>query len=136
MSPEQEKQVRERYCSEATKSLAEDMGVPVSTLEKLARAMGLKKSEERIRQAGMETGRKNSERLKGRKQAEGQKGDRPWRFKKGQRAFSGELEEKRVKAIRDSAWEERKRVIRGEERKTGWKMADYAKRFGKKEKKN
>lgn len=34
---------------------------------------------------------------------------------------------KRIKAIRDRAWDERVRIINGMSRKTGWKMVDYCK---------
>jgi hypothetical protein len=46
-------------------------------------------------------------------------------FEKGHR-FDGEVEARRVKAIRDRAWDERVRIMRGVSRKTGWKMVDYA----------
>ena len=45
-------------------------------------------------------------------------------WKKGHK-FEGELEEKRVKALRDRAQDERRRMMHGMRRRTGWKMVEF-----------
>lgn len=94
-----EEELRRRYPCERDAVLAEDFGVCTRTIWRWAKKLGLEKDAEHAR--------------------------RP--FRKGERAFSGELEEKRKEAIRRSAWEERKRILHGEPRKTGWRMVDYGK---------
>ena len=46
-------------------------------------------------------------------------------FEKGHK-FDPEVEERRVAAIRARSDDERRRILRGVSRRTGWRMVDYA----------
>lgn len=130
MTVDQEKILRERYPGEKNKDLADALGVSLRTVSRWAKGMGLTKSQEFMdgvrweaymkvkwmRLCGMKVGGYDKGKMKG---------GTPGSF--GRRKVSRKEEDKRVEAIRNTAWEERKRVLRGEKRKTGWKMVDYGK---------
>ena len=117
----------ECFADERNEDLARRLGFGVRTLERHARELGLEKSDafkERAKEWSAEGWRRYCEymRITGQKRARSGVCGKP--FEKGHR-FPAEVEAKRVKAIRDRAWDERVRIIRGWTRKTGWKMVDY-----------
>jgi hypothetical protein len=120
--------MREKFADTRNEELQELFGVSSRTLLRHARKLGLRKSEEymdAISRKGLDTieyKRMLGERVGGPKKGHGVRTSGS--FKKGHR-FEGEIEEKRVKAIRDRAWDERKRIIHGMPRKTRWKMLDF-----------
>lgn len=125
--------LRKEYASELNEVLARRLGCGVRTLERHARALGLEKGEELKAKAKELAGdgyRRWCEymRITGQKIRRSGVCGKP--FEKGHR-FDGEVEAKRIQAIRDRAWDERVRIIRGITRKTGWKMLDYCERKGK-----
>lgn len=122
--------LEEHYADERNADLCRALGVSDRTLHRNARRLGLVKSDafrERVKawaKAGCER-RCEYMRITGQKQKRTKVCGKP--FEKGHR-FSPEVEEKRVRAIRDRAWDERVRIIHGVARKTGWKMVDYSKK--------
>ena len=117
----------ERFADERNEDLARRLGCGVRTLERHARKLGLEKSaefKEKVKEWSAVGARRYCEymRITGQKMVKRGVCGKP--FEKGHR-FSAEVEAKRVKAIRDRAWDERVRIIRGWTRKTGWKMVDY-----------
>lgn len=122
----QEQLLRERYSEEKNRELAAELGVSSRTVARWAAALGLRKSEEFMARCRWDAemkvrwmrlcGMKVGGAMKGRKGAGG------GRFKKGQKAFSGELEEKRIRALRERGMDERRRIRRGDVRKTKWRM--------------
>lgn len=120
----------ERYASEGNASLAGELGVSKRTLERHASMLGLRKSAEfleDVRRGALDVVawmRACGRRCGGVRKGEGKATSGS--FRKGHR-FDGEVEAKRVKAIRDRAWDERVRAIRGMRRNTGWRMTDYGK---------
>ncbi len=118
--------LRERYADERNSVLVDELGVSERTLQRHAKALGLGKSEAfllMLREEGLravEYRRLCGERVGGFRKGEGRKGT-AGSFRKGHR-FDGEVEARRVKAIRDRAWDERVRMIRGWQRRTAWKM--------------
>lgn len=120
-------EVRRRFPFERAADIAKDLGVSERTVFRKAKELGVKKSDDVKRKAWM-TGIREIQYqwLCGRKAGppKGKRTNPGGEFKKGHR-FTGELEEKRVKAIRDRAWDERVRIIRGWRRKTGWKMKSF-----------
>lgn len=124
--------LRERYGDEKNAVLARDLGVSMRTVERHAGMLGFRKSEgflERVSREGLrdiEYRRLCGERVGGFRKGEGRTGN-VGSFRKGHH-FCSEIEEKRVKAIRDRAWDERVRLMRGWERKTKWKMTGYENR--------
>lgn len=126
--------LRKRYAGEKNALLAEELGVSLRTLERHAGRLGLRKSESFLRDVSreglmeVEYRRLCGERVGGVRKGEGRKGT-AGSFAKGHH-FCGEVEARRVKAIRDRAWDERVRGMRGWERRTKWKMSDYGKNGG------
>ena len=118
--------VLERYADELNSVLCEELGVGLRTLERHAAKLGVRKSQEFVERR-QRLASQGAVRWVEYMKITGQKirkspGGR--RFEKGHR-FPEEIEAKRVKAIRDRAWDERVRLIRGWTRKTGWKMVDF-----------
>lgn len=128
-TPEKVAVLVEKYAEARNEDLVAELGVSMRTIERKAKALGLKKSERFLRDASqrglmeIEYRRMMGEQVGGFKKGDGHKGT-PGSFKKGHR-FTGEIEEKRVKACRDRAWDERVRLIRGFPRLTKWKMKNY-----------
>lgn len=123
----QERVMRERFADEKNPALAGELGVSVRTVARWAREMGLSKSAafwERVRWDAF-LGQQYAKLVGRGVGGGGRKGGTAGSF--GRRMLSEEEEEKRKDAIRKTAWEERKRVLRGEKRRTGWKMVDYGK---------
>ena len=117
----------ERYADEENAVLVKYLGVGLRTLERHAAKLGVKKSQE-FMERRQRLASRGAVRWVEYMKVTGQKirkspGGR--RFEKGHR-FDEETEARRVKAIRDRAWDERVRLIRGWTRKTGWKMVDYS----------
>lgn len=123
--------LRERYADEKNRVLSSELGVSVSSVERHAKVLGLRKSDAFLRKVSeeglkeVEYRRLCGERVGGFRKGEGRKGT-SGSFRKGHH-FCSEIESKRVKAIRDRAWDERVREMRGWERKTKWKMTGYGK---------
>ena len=117
-----------RYADEKNADLARELGCGVRTLERHASKLGLSKSEA-FRRRAQERAKSGAlmwyEYMRITGQKVGNRGVPGTKFEKGHR-FSAEVEAKRVKAIRDRAWDERVRIMKGFSRKTGWKMVDYA----------
>lgn len=127
-SPEWDSVLEARFATERNEDLAGELGCGVRTLERHARRLGLEKSREFMRDARehavSEAGRwYEYMRITGQKV--GNHGSPGRKFEPGHR-FEGDVEARRIKAIRDRAWDERRRIIRGVSRKTGWKMVDYS----------
>lgn len=128
-TPEKVAVLVEKYAETRNENLVAELGVSMRTIERKAKALGLKKSERFLRDASqrglmeIEYRRMMGEQVGGFKKCDGHKGT-SGSFKKGHR-FTGEIEEKRVKACRDRAWDERVRLIRGFPRLTKWKMKNY-----------
>ena len=125
--------LRERFADERNEDLARELGCGVRTLERHARALGLEKSsafKERAKEWSKAGASRWYEymRITGQKVVRKGVCGRP--FEKGHR-FDAEVEARRVKAIRDRAWDERVRMMRGFTRKTGWKMVGYCEKAGK-----
>ena len=117
-----------RYADEKNADLARELGCGVRTLERHASKLGLEKSagfREKAKGWSADGWRRYCEymRITGQKLVRNGVCGKP--FEKGHR-FDGEVEARRVKAIRDRAWDERVRIMKGFSRKTGWKMVDYA----------
>ena len=117
----------ERFAVERNADLARMLGCGVRSVERHARMLGLVKGDEfleRAKEISAEGYRRWCEymRITGQKRKRSGVCGRP--FEKGHR-FDADVEEKRVKAIRDRAWDERVRLIRGVARRTGWKMRSY-----------
>lgn len=130
MEAKVEQVLRERYADEKNPVLAKELGISVRTLQRRAKELGLQKSEKFMRMCRWDALMVVEwMRLCGKKVRSG--GASPGGFKPGHR-FSPEVEAKRIQALRDAAWDERKREIRGEPPKRGWKRSGW---FGKHEKK-
>lgn len=118
--------LRERYAVEKNAEIAGELGVSLRSVERHAKALGLEKSRgflERVSRDGLreiEYRRMCGERVGGFRKGEGRKGT-AGSFRKGHR-FPEEVEARRIGAIRDRAWDERVRAIRGWARRTAWKM--------------
>lgn len=116
-----------RYADEKNADLARELGCGVRTVERHARKLGLEKSDA-FRMRARERAKAGAlmwyEYMRITGQKVGNHGAPGRKFEKGHR-FSEEIEAKRVKAIRDRAWDERVRIIRGFTRKTRWPMVDY-----------
>lgn len=114
----------ERYADEKNAVLCKELGVSMRTLERHANALGLRKSDAFLRKVSeeglreVEYRRLCGERVGGIRKGDGRKGT-AGSFKKGHK-FDAEVEARRVKAIRDRAWDERVREIRGWAKKTRW----------------
>lgn len=111
----------ERFADTKNGVLARELGVAVRTVKRHATLLGLAKSAEFMRECGR-VGSEGAKRWLEYMRITGQKvrkrpGGRP--FEKGHR-FEGEVEERRVRAIRERAWDERVREIRGWRRMTRW----------------
>ncbi len=127
--PEWDQVLVDRFADELNAVLAKELGCGERTLVRHARMLGLEKSESFLKKARDRAQRGASmyfEYMRITGQKVGNHGAPGRKFKKGHR-FYGEIEAKRIKAIRDRAWDERVRIIHGMSRKTGWKMADYCK---------
>ena len=127
---EMDRKLVELFADERNEVIARRLGCGVRTVERHARALGLEKSaafRERAKEWAAIGSRRYCEymRITGRKIV--RKGACGKPFQKGHR-FDAEVEARRVKAIRDRAWDERVRIIHGVSRKTGWKMVDYCKK--------
>ena len=122
----QERVLRDRYADEKNAVLAGELGVSLRTVARWAAELGLRKSEaflaRVLHDANMQV---MWMRLCGKKVGGYAKGGTAGSF--GRRKLSEAEEKRRVEAIRRTAWEERKRILRGEKRKTRWGMVDYGK---------
>lgn len=120
--------LRERFAEERNEDLARELGCGVRTVERHARALGLEKSEA-FRRRAQERAKSGAlmwyEYMRITGQKVGNHGAPGRKFEKGHR-LPPEVEARRVQAIRDRAWDERVRIMKGFTRKTGWKMVDYA----------
>ena len=120
--------LRERYAEEENAVLARELGVGMRSVTRHARVLGLEKSVSFCRRA-QERARRGSEmwyeymRITGQKV--GNHGAPGRKFEKGHR-WDAETEARRVGAIRARSEDERKRILRGQRRATGWPMVDYA----------
>ena len=118
------------FPDERNEVISRKLGCGVRTLVRHARRFGLEKSAEFMERA-KEWARSGAARwyeyMRITGQKVGNRGAPGKKFEKGHR-FDGEIEAKRIKAIRDRAWDERVRIIHGVSRKTGWKMVDYCKK--------
>ena len=125
MDEEKRKVMVERYADCGNEELARELGVSVRTVGRWAKALGLRKSEKRLAeirldaQRTVEWMRLCGKRVGGVKKGQGKAN--AGSFKKGHR-FSGEAEERRVRALRERGMDERRRIRNGEERKTRWRM--------------
>lgn len=113
--------LEERFSDTKNEVLARELGVAWRTVKRHANLLGLKKSDAFLSECGKEGSRGSVRwleymRITGQKVKKRQ-GGRP--FQKGHR-FEGEVEERRVKALRDRAWDERVREIRGWRKMTKW----------------
>lgn len=127
--PEWDGVLMEMFPEERNEVIARKLGCGVRTLERHARRLGLEKSaafKERSKEWSADGYRRYCEYMRITGQKLVRKGVYGKPFEKGHR-FDGEIEAKRIKAIRDRAWDERVRIIRGMSRNTGWKMVDYCK---------
>lgn len=127
---EMDRQLEKLFPDERNEVIARKLGCGLRTLERHARRLGLEKSaafKERSKEWSADGYRRYCEfmRITGQKLV--RKGVCGKPFEKGHR-FSADVEAKRVRAIRDRAWDERVRIINGVTRKTGWKMVDYCKK--------
>lgn len=118
----------ERFSDELNADLCRELGCGVRTLERHARKLGLEKSAE-FRARCLERTNRGAllwyEYMRITGQKVGNHGSPGRKFEKGHR-FEGEVEERRVKALRDRSEDERRRIINGWQRKTRWPMVDYA----------
>lgn len=118
--------VLERYADAENAVLCRELGVGLRTLERHAAALGVRKSEEHVRESQAKASREAARwfeymRITGQKVQKKAVGGKP--FAKGHR-FEGEIEARRVKSIRDRVWDERRRMMYGLTRRTKWKMVD------------
>ena len=109
--------------------IARRLGCGERTVVRHARRLGLEKSaafKERVKEWAARGSREYCEymRITGQKIVRSGVCGRP--FQKGHHLDS-EVEARRVKAIRDRAWDERVRMMHGWQRKTKWKMVGYDK---------
>lgn len=119
--------LRERYATTKNSDLAREYGYGLRTITRHGTLLGLEKSPELLESIWREGVRESARwceymRITGQKVVK-RPGGRP--FEKGHR-FEGEVEERRVKALRDRSEDERRRIINGWQRKTRWPMVDYA----------
>lgn len=119
----------ESFPTERNADIARRLGCGERSVVRHARMLGLEKGEafrEKVKGWAASGSRRYCEymRITGRKIVRRGVCGKP--FEKGHR-FEAEVEERRVKALRDRAWDERVRLIRGFARKTGWNMKDYGK---------
>lgn len=120
--------LRERYADTENGILAKELGVSIRTVARWGAALGLRKSPDLIEKIRYKAylGWQYLRLTGGNIGGGAKKGGTSGSF--GQRKLTEEEERKRVDAIRKTAWEERKRVLRGESRKTRWRMVDYGKK--------
>lgn len=124
---------REAYPHKSARELSEEFGISERSVYRWASKMGLHKNAgylSRMRRKGLleiEYRRLCGQRMGG--VPKGVRTNPDGEFKKGHR-FAGAQEAKRVKAIRDRAWDERVRIIRGWRRKTRWKMREFGNENG------
>lgn len=116
--------MREKFAETENSELVRELGVSLRTVERKARELGLRKSEEHrlaMQRRAAREGERWFEymRITGQKVKKKRVGGKAW--EKGHR-FEGEIEERRVAAIRQTAWEERVRMMHGMTRRTKWKM--------------
>lgn len=128
MTAEAASLLRERYAEEKNAVLAEALGVSERTVLRWASSLGLRKSEAFLARVRWDAElaarylRLTGVRVGG--FGKGERGGTAGSF--GRRRLTAEQEAKRIAAIRATAWEERKREIRGEPLRTRWKR-----KFGK-----
>lgn len=120
--------LRERFAGELNAVLARELGVGVRSVERHARMLGLEKGEglkAKAKELSADGYRRYCEymRITGQKIRRSGVCGKP--FEKGHR-FEADVEERRVAAIRARSDDERRRILRGMRRRTGWKMVDYA----------
>lgn len=128
--PEWDAVLEARYADELNAVLAKELGCGERTVVRHARRLGLEKSPEfmrRARENAVAESKRWYEYMRITGQKVGNHGAPGRKFQKGHR-FEGEIEARRIQAIRDRAWDERVRIIRGVARKTGWPMVDYCAR--------
>ena len=121
---EASEELRRRYADEKNEVLSREMGYAMRTIERRAAMMGLRKSDAFMRKTQLAASRAGLEwfeymRASGQKIRTQSYGGR--QFKKGHR-FEGEIEERRVAALRELSWQERRRLMHGMMPMTGWKM--------------
>ena len=119
--------LRELFPDERNTDVARKLGCSVRTVERYARKLSLEKSEafrEAVKVRAWVGAQRWYEYMRITGQKVVRKGAVGKPFEKGHR-FSEEIEARRVKALRDRAWDERVRIIRGQIRRTGWRMRDY-----------
>lgn len=115
--------LREKFSSVRNADLERELGISNRTLLRHARRLGLEKSAAflaEVSRRGLDT--IEWMRLCGKRVGGYEKGTHPGTagsFRKGHKWDAG-VEAKRVKAIRDRAWDERVREIRGMVPKTKW----------------
>lgn len=123
---EMDEVLRARYADTKNSVLAAEYGYGIRTITRHGTILGLGKSEAFLESVWREGVRESARwceymRITGQKMKR-RPGGRPW--EKGHR-FEGEIEERRVKALRDRSADERLRILRGWTRKTRWPMVDY-----------
>ena len=121
--PEMDEWLRENYSDRENRELSRESGYATRTLERHAARLGLRKSEEFIREKQRRASREAIRwyeymRVTGRKVKKKAPGGR--QFGKGFR-WDEETERKRVDAIRERSWQDRKRIIHGIKPIAKWK---------------
>ena len=119
--------LRERYASEENGVLARELGVSARTVARHGGWLGLRKSDafvkEHQRQASVEAGRwYEYMRITGQKVKRNGCPGRP--FEKGHK-WDEATESKRVTALQERSWDDRKRIIHGIKPKAKWKYKKY-----------
>lgn len=119
----------ERYADTKNEVLARETGYGMRTIERHARKLGLRKSPAFVAEVQWRASREGVRwceymRITGQKVKKKAVGGKQW--EKGHR-FEGEIEEKRLKALRDRVWDERRRMMHGMARKTKWRMVEFGK---------
>lgn len=126
-TPEMDRYLMERYADTENKVLAEETGYGIRTIRSHALKLGLEKSRELMRRTQLRASRAGSMAIEymkitgAKRKRKVRLGGRP--FQKGHH-WDEETERKRVEAIRETAWQERRRMMHGMVRKTGWKMVN------------
>lgn len=127
---EASEELRRRYSDEKNEVLAREMGYAIRTIERRAAQMGLHKSAGFMESTRLAASRAGVEwfeymRASGQKIRKRSYGGKHW--EKGHR-WDEATEQKRVEALRERSWQERRRLMHGLMPLTGWKMKVY-KRF-------
>ena len=117
----------EKFADTYSTELAKMLNCGLRTIERHAKMLGLSKSKEHIKEIQRKASMAGTMQIEylsfigKKKRGTASRGN----FKKG-RIPDPETEKKRIAALRQLAWEERKRVIHGFRQKTKWKFnTDY-----------